>query len=389
MRAFIVLLDNFPGVSRLPGALCASGFEVGAICHPSAYLAQTRCLVRHFRWPQLQHRSRILGALAAAITAFAPDLIIPGDQRSVTLLQDLASGKITHRHITASIITTIRTSLGDPAGYEERLNKGATCRAALELGLAVPEASPVSRVEDALRFADDFGYPMVLKRDLGAAADGVRVCQDEPATRRHFSELMSARRPESALRRLARTLRGNYLNDCHLGSDNSINAVRFVPGPVAMRAVATWRGEVVAGLSAVKEVVHPSPLGPSTIVRFVDNPEMEATVSALVKRWGSSGFLSFDFIISSQDGHAYLLECNPRPVPICHFGDFSGSNLCASLASAMTGGPKSIPAQPTVERVALFPQEWRRDPVSHWLKDAYHDVPWDDPKLLRALCTGT
>jgi hypothetical protein len=34
--------------------------------------------------------------------------------------------------------------------------------------------------------------------------------------------------------------------------------------------------------------------------------------------------------------------------------------------------------------VALFPQEWMRDPASPYLTNAFHDVPWDDPALIRA-----
>jgi hypothetical protein len=33
---------------------------------------------------------------------------------------------------------------------------------------------------------------------------------------------------------------------------------------------------------------------------------------------------------------------------------------------------------------ALFPQEWRRDPHSAWLRTAHLDVPWDDPGVLKA-----
>jgi hypothetical protein len=34
--------------------------------------------------------------------------------------------------------------------------------------------------------------------------------------------------------------------------------------------------------------------------------------------------------------------------------------------------------------VAIFPREWQRDPVSPYLKSAHHDVPWDDPAVVRA-----
>jgi hypothetical protein len=36
------------------------------------------------------------------------------------------------------------------------------------------------------------------------------------------------------------------------------------------------------------------------------------------------------------------------------------------------------------ETIALFPQEWNRDPASSLIRSAYHDVPWDSPTLVRA-----
>jgi hypothetical protein len=37
--------------------------------------------------------------------------------------------------------------------------------------------------------------------------------------------------------------------------------------------------------------------------------------------------------------------------------------------------------------IALFPQEWKRDPESPFLSSAYHDVPWDEPAVVSA-CAG-
>jgi hypothetical protein len=36
------------------------------------------------------------------------------------------------------------------------------------------------------------------------------------------------------------------------------------------------------------------------------------------------------------------------------------------------------------DTVVLFPREWQRSPTSEWLKTGHHDVPWDDPAVLRA-----
>ena len=40
---------------------------------------------------------------------------------------------------------------------------------------------------------------------------------------------------------------------------------------------------------------------------------------------------------------------------------------------------------PEHEYVALFPQEWQRDPSSKFLATAFHDVPWEDPAVLAAM----
>jgi hypothetical protein len=40
-----------------------------------------------------------------------------------------------------------------------------------------------------------------------------------------------------------------------------------------------------------------------------------------------------------------------------------------------------VTGKPTI---ALFPREWLRDPASPWLTEAFHDVPWDDPEVVRA-----
>ena len=36
------------------------------------------------------------------------------------------------------------------------------------------------------------------------------------------------------------------------------------------------------------------------------------------------------------------------------------------------------------DTIALFPQEWLRDPASPFLQSGYHDVPWDEPELIRS-----
>jgi len=53
------------------------------------------------------------------------------------------------------------------------------------------------------------------------------------------------------------------------------------------------------------------------------------------------------------------------------------------LYAALSGEPvKTSPTVTENDTIALFPQEWTRDPASPFLQSAYHDVPWDEPGLL-------
>jgi ATP-grasp domain len=75
-----------------------------------------------------------------------------------------------------------------------------------------------------------------------------------------------------------------------------------------------------AGVSLLAECVNPDPFGPSTVVRYLDHPEMEATATRLVAALGLSGFASFDFVIAEDGGGAFLIELNPRTIGTIHLG---------------------------------------------------------------------
>jgi len=82
------------------------------------------------------------------------------------------------------------------------------------------------------------------------------------------------------------------------------------------------------------------------------------------------------------NGDVHLLELNRRAVPTSHLA--LTDDLAAALLAA-AGGPARRRAPLTAkDQIALFPREWLRAPASPWLKTAFHDVPWDDPAVVRA-----
>src|SRR4051812_11840705 len=81
-------------------------------------------------------------------------------------------------------------------------------------------------------------------------------------------------------------------------------------------------------------------------------------------------------------GRVHLRERTGRATPSMPRG--LEQDLTASLLRA-AGLPASFrPPVTDKKQIALFPREWLRDPASPWLTRAYHDVPWDDPEVMRA-----
>jgi hypothetical protein len=98
-----------------------------------------------------------------------------------------------------------------------------------------------------------------------------------------------------------------------------------------------------------------------------------------------SGLYGFDFMIEDESEDAYLIEMNPRATQTCHLPLGPGRNLAAALRSAVCDeAVREAPGVTDKDTIALFPQEWERDPASAYLSTAYHDVPWEEPELVRA-----
>jgi hypothetical protein len=124
--------------------------------------------------------------------------------------------------------------------------------------------------------------------------------------------------------------------------------------------------------------------GPSSVLRLIDHPEMTSAVEKMVCRLNLSGLHGFDFMLEKSTGNAYLIEINPRTTQVGHLTLGPGRDLPAALFVALQGhGPESNTVLTDKNIVALFPQEWIRDPSSPYLLCAYHDVPWDEPELVR------
>ena len=164
----------------------------------------------------------------------------------------------------------------------------------------------------------------------------------------------------------------------------TISLQEYIVGRPGNRAVICWKGKVLAGISVeVIEVTHER--GPASVIRLVDHLEMATVCERMVKRLHLSGFVGFDFIIDSAN-RAWLLEMNPRVTQICHFSLSDGRDLAGELYTQMKRQPpRPRPASINRDRIALFPNEIIRSPSSSYFLCCQHDVPWEEPELVRCV----
>jgi predicted ATP-grasp superfamily ATP-dependent carboligase len=129
-------------------------------------------------------------------------------------------------------------------------------------------------------------------------------------------------------------------------------------------------------------------LGAGSVTRYVARPDIAEMHRTLLQALGASGLVGTQYLIEAGTGIPYLIEINRRMVPATHTGSRVGVDLAAALAAVMGShdwtGPTDLAAE-NERSLALFPQEWLRDPSSAHLERLPTDAPWDDPQLFEAM----
>ncbi|MBV9990909.1 MAG: ATP-grasp domain-containing protein [Alphaproteobacteria bacterium] len=368
----------FTTVDWLSTARYAQGFAAASWTVDA--LSPKGAPVTFSRYVDAQHRYRALlplGSLRKTMERARPDLIVACDDRAVALLLRLL-GKVA---ADGEIAGLIRRSLGCPENFPAMISRSESMRIAGEIGIRAPQTVPVGDAAQLDACLERLGLPAVLKADGSWGGDGVIVARTRDEAHAAFARLM---RPASRLRNLARAARrkdAHFLIEALRPAKQRVSVQKFVAGRSAASAFACWKGEMVAHLH-YDVLVADGAIGPPNVVRRVDCEEMEEASRLVAKRFGLSGIYGLDFIRDAQ-GNAHLIEINPRTTQggTLAFGD--GRDMPQALAACVTRMPaKRRDAFPS-DVVAFFPAEWQRDAASPWLSSGHHNVPWDDPAVLK------
>ena len=254
---------------------------------------------------------------------------------------------------------------------------------AVEQKVRVPATRVVQNVDELRDWIARTGFPVVLKANGTSGGEGVKIIRTLVDAERAFAKLQAPPLLARAAKRAVVDHDKTLLLPSILRRRPVVNAQVFIAGHEATSTFVCWKGTVLASLHF--EVVSKASLtGFATVVRLIENSEMSVAVEVMARRLGLSGFYGFDFMVEANTGRAYLIEVNPRSTQVGHLSLGAGRDLPAALYAALSG--KTVQPSPKVtekDTVALFPQEWIRDSESPFLRTAYHDVPWEEPELVR------
>ena len=379
----------FP-TARLGMALAKAGCWVEAVCPTGHPLGRPGAVHQTHAYSGLAP----LSSFAAAIAAAQPDVIVPGDDLATWHLQSLyRQEQGSARQASAkqdpakkgTISALIERSLGAAESFPIVYSRSGFMELAHAEGIRAPQAEVIRNAEHLKTWVSRTGFPTVLKANGTSGGDGVRIVRSMKEAEAAFQTLQAppllARAAKRALVDQDKTLLWPSL----LRRRSVVSAQAFVAGHEATSTICCWKGTVLAGLHF--EVVNKaSSAGHATVVRLIENTEMAAAAEKITRKLGLSGFYGFDFMIEAGSGNAYIIEVNPRATQVGHLSLGPGRDLSAALYAALSGkAAKPAPKVTENDTIALFPQEWIRDPQSLYLRSAYHDVPWEEPELVR-LC---
>src|SRR5262249_41892836 len=152
-----------------------------------------------------------------------------------------------------------------------------------------------------------------------------------------------------------------------------IAAEQYIDGEPANCVAACWQGEIVAALSVSVIEMNPRPIGPSTLVQIIDNPEITRMTAHIARHFGLSGISGFHFVLERDTASPYFLELNARATPPSHTGRSIATDVARALAThcgLVSEPPVNAPRHDPISPVALFPAEWSRNPHSSHLQEA-------------------
>jgi hypothetical protein len=366
--------------ARLSMALADADYSVKAVCPPNHPLHKTSAVQKSYLYSGLMP----LMSFAEAIALAKPDFIIPGDDLAVQHLHQLYYREQRRGSAGATTCALIERSMGVAESFPVVYSRTEFMNLAEQEGIRIPKTQVIANIEEVRLWGAQMGFPTVLKANGTSGGEGVRIVRTAREAARAFRRLQAPPIIARVAKRVLLDRDTTLVWPMVFRRRSIVNAQAFIPGREATSLVACWKGTVLAALH-FEVLSKQESTGPASVVRVIEDADMVSATEKMVRRLNLTGLHGFDFMLEAQTGNAYLIEINPRTTQVGHLRLGPGRDLPAALHAAISGGVVRETTKVTdSDTIAFFPQEWLRNPGSVFLRSGYHDVPWEEPELVRA-----
>jgi ATP-grasp domain len=373
--ALIVAAKWWPSSARLAIALIRNGCRVGAVYpagHPLGFISGIEYIGRY-------RGIHSLSCLRRCISESLPDIIIPCDDGVVAQLHELHRQEPTMRDL-------IERSIGAPDGYSMVGSRFQLLNTAASLNIRVPRTVRVGGAQDLVDWHLNNASISVLKVDGESGGNGVRISRSLDESLTAWRELSARPTAAHAWKRLAidRDPLATWMRSNLKGREVTIQ--EYIAGRPANSLLVCRDGAVISQAAALV-VATDGPTGAATIIRPVIDRRMALAGELLAAKLRLSGFCGLDFMVETATGNPYLIEMNPRCTQLGHLELAGQGSLAAAWCADLKGEPPCGPLHPIRPGpIALFPQAFAGIAAqSPHLDSSYHDIPWEEPRLVHEL----
>ena len=368
----------WPSAARYAGGFVAAGCKVDALSPDGAPVRASRYVGRHYKYRALFP----LASLRKAIKESKAWIIVACDDRTVTQLVKLYSAEHARRD-RSSIARVIERSLGQPLEYPRVMSRHTALSVMRSMGVRVPKSLPIAQECELNAWLDEIGFPAVLKTDGSWGGEGVIIAHTREEAHAAWRKLAQPRLRMRSLARAFKRRDAHYLRDAMSPESRTVSVQQFIAGKPAASAFAAVGGKLAAHI-AYDVLEAQGTIGPPNIIRRVDCPQIYEAARNAAACFGLTGLHGLDFIRDAA-GDVHLIEINPRATQGGTLAFGAGRDLPSALAAAMFEPvPRGMREAIANDVVAFFPRAWQCEETRDWLGKAHHDIPWDDPAILRA-----
>jgi predicted ATP-grasp superfamily ATP-dependent carboligase len=303
-----LIIDQRSGMgTEVCRKLAAQGCRVDIFAEEASPAFRSRYCHRRLVAPPWRQRSRFLNVLQRTVEDGHYDEIYVCTEPVLELIMPLLDSHPAWRALLVPATQSLKITL----------SKNDTIELAMSAGVPVPRTLVPGHVREAMAFARELGFPVVIKGEKGESARNVRIVRAEPELEPAFCEIVA----------------------CETAYQGRPAVQEFVNGSSYLVGGLFDQGRPLRVCAHRKVLTYP-PSGGVTVKGVTErHADLLDSAFKVFAALNYSGLGSADFIRDNRTGEFKFLEINPRVWASIGLAHYAGADLFSPYRALVKGIP--------------------------------------------------